>query len=60
MSPRKGMIGKIIALDPAGPHFDLSEALRKDPSLQAKLQQISLWRTDAKFVQGQVIDKMLA
>jgi len=51
MNPNPGMIGKIIALDPAGPHFDYSQALRDDPSLQSKLQKIALWRTDAAFVQ---------
>ena len=50
-------IGKIIALDPAGPHFDYSQALRDDPTLQAKLQKIALWRTDAEFVQGSVNNK---
>ena len=46
-----GKIGKIIALDPAGPHFDYSEQLRNGQMTQEDLEQIALWRTDADFVQ---------
>ena len=44
-------IGKITAMDPAGPHFDYSKPLREGKVEQSDLEQIALWHTDATFVQ---------